>query len=508
MSGTPTVLTLSQAAMRQVHDVLGGKSNALAEAVAQTRKLRGRGEVVWRGVLTPATIHHIGGLSALASEHGAITDFEPQGLDEREQAFLKDYATYGPAAAKGIDGGGTLSALVSAGSEAAYALWQMRPRAKRGKRPSKGGKAVIIGAYGGDHIGDTAILGGVLMHLKNTFGISSADVLSSRPEHTARLIQGLDSLVSVSVFPYTPRMIGKRLHDAVLLIIAGGPVMDLPRVLARHLASAHKARALGAQFHVERVGVGPFRRKLSRIAARHLLEQAETISLRTTGASKDPTLAGLSFSVGCDPAFDYLGARQALDRTTGAIEEATQLLAGTDGHARVGINLRPIRHAWAAKGANFSREADERFYHELALGMRCIAKNSPRPVTFVFFPMNPIEFGMSDLAAAYRLHKLLGDGVDFRVWEADPDVDDVLWLLRKLDAVLAMRFHAAIFAISQQRPAFGIDYYPGEGGKVEQLFEDIGRPDDAVRMDLFSSDWLVKKLQRVSSRPAVAEQSA
>lgn len=28
-----------------------------------------------------------------------------------------------------------------------------------------GGKALIIGAYGGDHVGDTAILGGVLLYL-------------------------------------------------------------------------------------------------------------------------------------------------------------------------------------------------------------------------------------------------------------------------------------------------------------------------------------------------------
>ena len=490
----PVVIDLPEAAMRQAHAVLSGQGAELAGVLAETRVLQPRRSVQWRGALTPATIHHIGSLCALAAEHGVQVDLTPRGLDERETAFLVDYRTYGPQAARqGEDAGGSSSALLAAASEAAYALWQMRPRGAGPAREPMGGKAVIIGAYGGDHVGDTAILGGVLLRLHEAFGIKTAEVLSHRPEHTARLIKGLSSPVEVRVHDYTPATISDRLSDAVLLVVAGGPMMDLPRVLAKHLGAVYQARALGVAFHVERVGVGPFKRKMSRWAARRLFEQAKTISLRTSGAGRDPVLDGLAFTVGRDPAFDYLATRDTLDMTTRAIGQAGELLAGAEGRMLIGLNIRPIRHAWAAKGAAFSMSADAQFFDELARGMKRLAEESPRPVTFVFFPMNPIEFGMSDLAAAWRLHKLLGNAVDFRVWESDPDIDDVLWLLRRLDGVLAMRFHAAIFALSQGVPTYGVDYYPGAGGKVQELFGDLGLEGAVRRIDNFDADWFMDK---------------
>lgn len=62
-----------------------------------------------------------------------------------------------------------------------------------------------------------------------------------------------------------------------------------------------------------------------------------------------------------------------------------------------------------------------------------------------------------------------------------------------------MRFHAAIFSLSQGRPTFGIDYYPNQGGKVEQLFADLGKADDAVQIDKFTPDWLVDKLATLAA---------
>jgi polysaccharide pyruvyl transferase WcaK-like protein len=66
--------------------------------------------------------------------------------------------------------------------------------------------------------------------------------------------------------------------------------------------------------------------------------------------------------------------------------------------------------------------------------------------------------------------------------------------LRHMDAVIAMRLHACIFTASQGVPLFGIDYYPGHGGKVEQLFADLGHRENAMRIDNFDPQWLVSSL--------------
>ncbi len=488
---TGTTISLSDAALGQVHAYLSGAGEDMASVIAQTRTALRHGAVTWSGTLTPATIHGLGAIHALAQEEGAAVTLNHSGLDHRQLAFFADYYRYGPGAAG--DSGASLAEIMSAAREVLFAVRQMARPARPAPRSSSG-RALIIGAYGGDHVGDTAILGGVLLHLARTFGTTHAEVLSHRPEHTARLVAGLESPVQVEVHDYTPATIARRVPDAALIMIAGGPMMDLPRVLAKHLGTIHLARAMGIPLYIERVGVGPFKRQLSRWAARRIFTRAEHISLRTSGAGLDPTLDGIPYSVGRDPAFDYLDTRTALGRTTRASDSAQQLLDGTEGHRLVGINLRPLRHEWAKGGKDYSRTVDSEFSARLAEAMLRTARASKRPVTFVFFPMNPIEFGKSDLAAAYRLHRLVGNGLDFRVWEADPDIDDVLLLLRRMDAVIAMRFHAAIFSLSQGIPTFGIDYYPNQGGKVEQLFADLGKPGDAIQIDKFTPDWLVDKL--------------
>ena len=88
--------------------------------------------------------------------------------------------------------------------------------------------------------------------------------------------------------------------------------------------------------------------------------------------------------------------------------------------------------------------------------------------------MNAIQFGMSDLRSAYRIQRRLSGTVDFRVWEGDASIDGVVGLLRRLDIVIAMRFHAAIYALAHTRRVIGIDYRIGKKDKVGALLDDLG----------------------------------
>jgi polysaccharide pyruvyl transferase WcaK-like protein len=249
-----------------------------------------------------------------------------------------------------------------------------------------------------------------------------------------------------------------------------------------------------------RIGIGPFKRGISRVLARRIARQAAAISVRSEGDEQDSILAGIGVESGPDPAFDYLATRGDLSLLNQRRKQAVDaLLEGTKGRLRIGINLRPIRHLWSVKGEAHSRQSQQQLLDRVAEALMRFAQQ--RPVSFVFFPMNPTQYGYSDLFAAYEMQGRLPKDLDFRVWEADPDVDDILYLLRQLDGVIAMRLHAAIFAISQNLPVIGIDYYPGQGGKVEQLFQDLGRAVDLRRMDRVDADWLIKGLERIHGRP-------
>jgi len=119
---------------------------------------------------------------------------------------------------------------------------------------------------------------------------------------------------------------------------------------------------------------------------------------------------------------------------------------------------------------------------------------TPKPC-FVFYPMNAIQFGLSDLRSAYRLARCLGDDVDLRVWEGDASLDGVVALLRRLDVVVSMRFHATIFALAQELPVIGIDYRIGKRDKVASLLGDFGRDEDCTRIDQLTADWLCGRLR-------------
>ena len=118
---------------------------------------------------------------------------------------------------------------------------------------------LIIGAYGGEHIGDAAILGGVLFRIHRRYGTTRAIVLSQRPRHTRHLVPMLDTPVDVTVEGSEPSSARNLLKQVDAVVYAGGPLTDLPKQLVRHFYTVSSARRLGKPFIAEGIGAGPFR---------------------------------------------------------------------------------------------------------------------------------------------------------------------------------------------------------------------------------------------------------
>lgn len=396
--------------------------------------------------------------------------------------------------------------------ESRLALTQWLRAGTRGwapARPPQAGRrfsrVLLIGAYGGEHIGDAAILGGVLFRLNRRYGTTEGTLMSQRPRHTRHLVPMLDTPFKIDVEAYEPAMIREHLRRAEAVVFAGGPLIDLPRQLVKHLYTVSLARRSGKPFIMEGIGPGPFPRRPSEWTARQIVRMAERISVRTSTDANHRLMKGLPVEVGRDPAFDYLATRgpeltrqRELDR-----QWIERLLRDTDGRPLIGVNLRPIRHLFTVgvavgQRAEYTRLVETRFEAALAEGMRRFHLARAAAPCFVFFPMNAIQFGMSDLRSAYRLQRALGPDVDFRVWEADASLDGVVALLRRLDIVISMRFHATIFALAQRRRVIGIDYRVGERDKVGALLDDFGQSENCSRIDEMTSDWLFQRLSALA----------
>ena len=476
--------------------MLAGEACALADVLADARRLRKDGkDVIWNVQIGEHSVYAIESLHRLAFDEGIGVHFTPSSLDGRAKAFFDDYARYRLPISFGERAARKAAEWAAAGGEAASAVAALAlPTPAASHAPDRLNSVVIIGVYGGDHIGDAAILGGTLMGLHRRYGVTRATVMSGRPEHTRRLVEGISTPVQVDVAPYRVRTVRRCLRYADALVLGGGPLFGSPRILARHIAAISSARRRRLPFIVERIGIGPFANALTRWAGRHVLRSAASISMRTSGSARHPMLEGRNPEVGRDPAFDYLNDRRKLDRLPTADEAAVDaLLEGTEGSFKIGINLRPTYDQWQDLSDLSRVMVDPDFMRKVAEGLIAFAERSKRPVTYVYFPMNSIQLGMSDLSAAYELRRELKGAVDLRVWEADPSLDGVIHLLRRLDAAVAMRFHGAIFALTQNVPLIGLAFFPG-GKKVTELLNDVGRPEDASTVAAFTPEWLVDRL--------------
>jgi hypothetical protein len=249
-------------------------------------------------------------------------------------------------------------------------------------------------------------------------------------------------------------------------------------------------------------------RRVSAWTGRRIVRLAERITVRTADDARAPLVRDLAPDLGRDPAFDYLETCSAPVARLPAADRQwiDTLLAGTAGRLRVGVNLRPIRDLYTVgapghERITHTRTVEASFEQQVAEGLCRFQRTLPAPPCFVFFPTNAIQFGSSDLRSAYRLKRLLGDEVDLRIWQGDPGIDGVVALLRTLDVVVAMRFHAAIYALSQGRRVIGIDYRIGRRDKVAALLGDLGQPENCARIDELTAAWLAERLTALAPAP-------
>ena len=496
------VISLDAASACQAHASLHHDSTALAASIAATREALSTGPVTWEVKVIPGNVHCMESLLLMASITGCTLAAEPSPeLSARERAFLEDVLMHykqpaGIAQKQAVRQ--DIKAYLDFAREYLNILPGMLPAALTRRRCLSGKSilhATLIGTYGGEHIGNIATLGGVLLRLQQQFGLQEARLFSHRPEYTRRLTAHLDTPVMLEVQPSEPDLIKQALKTTGALIWAGGRIADQPPTLVRQLDIIHAARRHGRPILLEGVGLGPLQRAPDRWAARRITRAADRITVRTSGAAHDPILEQAEVNSGQDPAFDYLATRGVLTRLVERDRKAVDaLLENTAGHILVGINLRPLRHVSSTHGEAYSRTMEERLFQHLAVAMTDYARLAPAPVTYLFFPVNLRQDGCSDLAAAWRLHRMLHKGLDLRIWEADPDIDAVLYLLRKLDMALAMRFHACILAMSQGLPTIGIDYDPDVSGNIEQLFRDRELAEDIRRLDVADIHFMVERL--------------
>ena len=102
-------------------------------------------------------------------------------------------------------------------------------------------KILIIGMYGGEHVGDAAILGGVILRLQKKYNITAFDILSIRKDRTECWVENLDIPVKINVISHKEDIESTN-YDK--LVLAGGPIMNIPTILINHIKIINKFKDL------------------------------------------------------------------------------------------------------------------------------------------------------------------------------------------------------------------------------------------------------------------------
>jgi len=363
------------------------------------------------------------------------------------------------------------------------------PVKKRKTSVKKLDNILIIGCYGGEHVGDAAVLGGVILRFKEKYGARNFTVLSIRPDRTRCWIQNISiSGVSINVIGIKQKF---NIENFDGLVLGGGPIMSIPILLSNHLAIIRRFKRLSKPFFIEGVGIGPLKDRITKLMAINILSSADSITVRTKKDYDIASKLGVNASKTSDPAFDYL---LQLNIDGFKPHQALIQIMNTGKDIWV-INLRPLWAKYANK-QDILKNIEDNVINSVSSIIYRYRKNH----RFIFMPMNSDQLGFSDLEIAYKLEdnlKRISEDIDFKIWECEPDINSCVFLLKKTKLSISMRFHGCIFSLSNNVPTVGIDYSTFEKGKVYYLFEDFNMGNNVINAKDIKTDILLEKINNI-----------
>lgn len=360
-------------------------------------------------------------------------------------------------------------------------------------------RILIGGYYGHGNAGDEAILAGMLDALRAlrpdlTVTVASGDPARTTAEHGVRAVASGD----------LPALIAAVAGSDLVILGGGGLFQDYWRVpeetfltsrqggLLAYLAYPALAALLGRPAVIYAAGVGPLAtedgRRLTRIAfalcRRATVRDSGSLALLQEIAPEIPV------ELAADPAFRLQPA---------ARPEVDRLLAsrgiGTD-ERLTGVSLRPwdfgvSPDVWVGEVAR-------------ALDLHLAERSEKTPGRLLFLPFQS-EAGPweDDLAVCRRVAAALGRPDRVLVLDRALSPAELAGVVGRCERVLAMRYHAALFALAAGVPVAALAYDP----KVASLLAEAGLGSLALPPARWRAEEIAGALRR-AAEPGLRERLA
>jgi len=296
---------------------------------------------------------------------------------------------------------------------------------------------IISGYYGFDNIGDEAVLLGLITRIRTENPSAYITVLSANPKRT-------EELYGVHAINRNDRiMFSRMLKDADLFISGGGSLIQdvtswrspLYYLYVIYLALKFRVRSV-----IACQGVGPLRRNFIRKWTKKILNRLTFISLRDEDSAKLLEEIGVTtpqIVVASDPALTLEVTKRE------RIDEWWEQNIDAENRA-FGVALRDVAGVERGKFLEIIKTTAEK------------AKEKGEKLVFIpFFHEQDAPF-MEELTAEAGLEQ--NSYAFFDLKSATPT--EMMYLISKLNSLLAIRLHAIIFAAVTKTPTVALSYDP------------------------------------------------
>lgn len=332
------------------------------------------------------------------------------------------------------------------------------------------------GYYGCGNAGDEAVLAGIAASFRKQAGDRvRLTVLSQNPEAT-RAQHNLKAVHRMKMLE-----VKVALMDSDLLISGGGSLLQDTtslRSLVYYLWIARMAFQLGKPVMFYAQGMGPLRRPISKFLVKLVANRAAYLTVRDEPSARLLQQIGVknpNLEVTADPAFALA------PQSDTSVQALFRRYAIGWEEPKIGVALRP----WGT-----DKEAAQKKYADLLIEL-----NRRTNCSVILVPMHSAD----DIAFAQEVARHTGQADRFPVIAEECPPELLLGALGKMQAVVAMRLHALIFAARMGVPPYAIAYDP----KVGNLMERLGLADAMVAWDAFSPTSVVAAVETMlSNRPS------
>lgn len=312
-----------------------------------------------------------------------------------------------------------------------YEIYQSICTREQRRKDNKRDGVLICGAYGRGNAGDEAILKAILNAMRQIDPYLPLTVMTRKPEET-ELLHGVHAVYTFSF----PAFLRAMRHSRLFINGGGSLIQDITssRSLYFYLFTIWAARHLGCKVLMYGCGIGHVdRRRNRRLAARILDKNADIITLRDA-ISKDELA-----SMGVSRPDIRLSADPAMSLSPLPEQDADAFLASS-GIPADGRYLCFSLRSWRDFDSFdlFARAADYAY--------------EKYGVSALFLP---IELPR-DIAPSLRTAKAMRS--PFYIIDTPQDVELTIALLKKMQAVCAMRLHALVFSAAAGVPFVATSY--------------------------------------------------